>query len=91
MSVTSSTARLLAAAGVAVAFAMAPVAAADPADLVPDCTGDENPQFDNCNAGCLPGAPIDAYGNCGQPGTVLDSTSDAQSTGANPNVPLGPQ
>jgi hypothetical protein len=91
MSVMSSTARLIGAAGVAVAFAVAPVAAADPADLVPTCTGDENPQFDHCNAGCMQGAPIDAYGNCGQPGTALESTSDAQGTGANPNVPLGPQ
>jgi hypothetical protein len=91
MSVMSSPARLIAVAAFGVAFATTPVAAADPADLVPVCTGDEDPQRDNCNAGCLPGAPIDAYGNCGQPGTVLDTTSDAQGTGANPNVPLGPQ
>jgi len=91
MSVMSSFARLIAMAGVAIAFAMAPVASADPADLVPVCTGDENPQQDNCNAGCLPGAPVDAYANCGQPGTVLENASDAQSTGADPNVPLGPQ
>jgi hypothetical protein len=91
MSVMSSTARLIVAATAAVAFATAPVAVADPADLVPTCTGDENPQLDNCNAGCLQGAPITSYGNCGQPGTVVESPSGTQSSGADPNVPLGPQ
>lgn len=95
MSVKSSTARFLAAAGVAVAFTMAPVAAADPADLVPVCTGDENPRLDNCSSGCPEGAQINAYGTCNEPGTVSTNAGLPgqlpTSSGADPTVPFGPQ
>lgn len=77
-------------------LAAAPVAAADPADLVPVCTGDENPQQDNCSTGCPEGAAVTAYGTCSELGTVTDSTGPAgqpstSSSGADPNVPVGPQ
>jgi hypothetical protein len=95
MSVMSSTGRLLAAAGVTLAFAIAPVAGADPADLVPVCSGDENPQLDNCSTGCPEGAQLSAYGTCREPGTTsYESGSPSQmpeSSGADPAVPLGPQ
>ncbi|WP_424743535.1 hypothetical protein [Mycobacterium sp.] len=94
MSMMSSTARLIAAAGVALAFTMAPVAAADPADLVPVCSGDENPQLDNCSSGCPENAAVSAYGTCTEVGTVPTGTGPSDqtaSTGADPDVPLGPQ
>ena len=82
MSVMSSTGRLLAAAGVAVAFATAPVAAADPADLVPVCTGDENPRLDNCSE---PGAV--AY-DIGSPSQMPHSSGDRSERTSRPAVRL---
>ena len=92
----SSTARLIAVVGVAIGLAVAPIAAADPSDLVPPCSDDETPQLDNCSTGCPEGAPVTSYGTCSEPGTVRTDSGPARlmaprSPGANPNVPLGPQ
>lgn len=92
----SSTTRLIAVVGVAVGLAAAPVAAADPSDLVPTCTGDQTPQQDNCSTGCLEGAPVTSYGTCSEPGTVQSDSSardqlPSSSSGADPNVTVGPQ
>jgi len=94
----SSIARVIAVVGVAVGLAAAPVAAADPNDLVPPCSAGETPQLDNCTTDCAEGAPVTEYGTCSEPGThqiesaPADSMSPASSgSGADPNVPLGPQ
>jgi hypothetical protein len=91
---TSRFARALAIAGVAAAFASAPVAMADPADLVPVCSGDETPGQDACSTGCPEGAPLNSEGSCSEPGTaqsVGGAIGELPSTdsGADPDVPLG--
>jgi hypothetical protein len=92
----SSTVRLIAVVGVAIGLTAAPVAAADPSDLVPPCSGNQTPQLDNCSTGCPEGAPITSYGTCSEPGTVRVDSGPASvqppaSPGADPNAPLGPQ
>ena len=95
MSPTSSRlARILVIAGAALALAAAPVATADPADLVPLCSGDESPGEDNCRTPCPEGAAVTALGTCGEPGTVTvtggpEDYVGTESPGADPNVPLG--
>jgi hypothetical protein len=96
MSVMSSATRVIAVAAVAVGLAAAPVAAADPSDLVPTCTGDQTPQQDNCRTDCLEGAPVTSYGTCSEPGMVQNDSSatdqlPSSSSGADPNVTIGPQ
>jgi hypothetical protein len=62
----------------AIAVTTAPIAAADPADLVPICSGNQTPMNDNCKIA--------------DPGTVAESDDfDSGGPGADPNVPLGPQ
>lgn len=94
----SSAARLIAVIGVAVGLATAPVAAADPSDLVPPCSPGETPELDNCGTGCAENAPLTAYGTCTEPGThriesgpVGSKSPSSSNSGADPNVPLGPQ
>jgi hypothetical protein len=87
-------AQLLFVAASAIAFAAAPVATADPEDLVPLCSGNESPEEDNCSTPCPEGSPADAGGSCGQPGTVDVSGAPADagsgvSPGADPGVPVG--
>jgi hypothetical protein len=69
--------RRIVAAGLMVAAATffgAPNAAADPADLVPYCSGDQTPIDSNCRE---------------MPSQVFTHDSDG-STGADPNVEFGP-
>jgi hypothetical protein len=95
---TSRFARALAVAAAVAALASAPVAIADPSDLVPICSGNQTPENDNCSTGCDEGAPVDnAYhGVCTEPGTQnIDGGPIDQlpqdNPGTDPNVPLGPQ
>ena len=81
-------------AAAAIAFASAPIAVADPADLVPVCSGGETPAQDNCRTPCPEGAPMSVDGTCGGPGTVDVSGGPADhvgtgSLGADPQVPFG--
>lgn len=46
-----------------------PIAAADPSDLVPVCTGDQTPADDGCSTGCPENAPLEPDGLCTEPGT----------------------
>src|SRR5215211_1179355 len=90
----SRIARLLVVAGAALAFAAAPIAAADPEDLVPLCSGDQTPAEDNCRNPCPEGAPLTFDGTCGEPGTVDVSGGPADELttdvpGADPEVPVG--
>jgi hypothetical protein len=62
-------ARVLAAGAAALACAMAPPAAADPSDLLPECSGDESPANDNCGTPCPENAPVRSDGTCAEPGT----------------------
>jgi hypothetical protein len=95
----SRIARILVAAGAAAAFVFAPISAApvvvaDPSDLVPVCSGDEAPGLDACRTACPEGAPANSSGSCSEPGTHSFSGSPSGSmggTGADPEVPLGPQ
>ena len=91
---TSRIARVIVVAGAALAFATAPVANADPADLMPLCTGDESPAEDNCRTPCPEGAAVTALGTCTEAGTSIvtggpEDYVGATSEGADPGVPLG--
>jgi hypothetical protein len=91
---SSRIARIVAVAGTALALAAAPVAAADPSDLMPLCTGNQSPAQDNCKTPCPEGAAITALGACGEPGTTAVSGGPEDyvgtgSTGADPAVPVG--
>jgi len=97
---STTIARVLAAAGIAVAFAvvppiaLAPVSSADPNDLKPLCEGDQSPAEDNCRTPCPENAPVTSEGTCTEPGTQ-DITGgpaddlDSGAPGADPGVPDG--
>ena len=97
---TSGLARVLATAGIAIAFAVAPpigfapVSYADPSDLEPLCSGDESPMEDNCRTPCPENAPMTSQGTCTEPGTQditggpIDDLSIG-APGADPGVPDG--
>lgn len=95
MSATSSRiTRLVVAVGAALAFGTAPIATADPADLVPLCSGDESPGEDNCRTPCPEGAAVSAMGTCSEAGTAVvtggpEDYVGSTSTGADPETPLG--
>jgi hypothetical protein len=92
----SSTTGFIGVFGVAIGIASAPIATADPSDLVPPCSADQIPQLDNCSTGCLEGAPLTSYSTCSGPGTGQinggpGGPMSPGSPGADPDVPLGPQ
>jgi hypothetical protein len=87
-------AQLLMVAASVIAFATAPFANADPADLVPLCSGNESPEEDNCRTPCPEGTPVGPGGTCGESGTVDVSGGPGDvtagvSSGADPGVPIG--
>jgi hypothetical protein len=91
---TSRIAHLLAVVGTTAAFASAPIASADPSDLLPLCTGNQSPAEDNCRTPCPDGAPASPGATCGEPGTVDVTGGPADrpgvvGPGADPNVPVG--
>jgi hypothetical protein len=64
------TALWVGAVGAVVVLVNAPIAVADPSDLVPVCSGNETPSQDACRTGCPEGAPVESGGLCTEPGTV---------------------
>jgi hypothetical protein len=96
---TSGLARVLAGAGIAIAFAVvppiaiAPVSNADSSDLEL-CSGDQTPEEDNCRTPCPDNAPMTSQGTCAEPGTQDITGGPADdlnigAPGANPEVPDG--